>query len=181
MEAEVLEVESETYVEPMIIDLGATGDTSWYAVNDTVMGGVSEGAVEYTNDSMIFEGEVSTANNGGFTSVRSESGSMDLRDFTRVVIRMKSDGQPFTLVFADSPNWWEGQFRYDLEVPKSGWNDIEIDMEEFEFFEFMTGYPEPTGEMMMCRDRKEILYVEFMSELFEDGEFRLEVDEISFE
>ncbi len=178
---EVLELEDEPYVEPMVIDLGLSGDDTWYAVNDTVMGGVSQGEVEYTNDSMVFEGTVSTANNGGFTSVRSVSSTMDLRDYERVVVRMKSDGQPFTLVLADTPNWWEGQFRYELETTKSGWNDIEISMEDFEFFDFMTGYPEPTGEMMTRKDRKEILYIEFMSELFQDGDFRLEVDELSFQ
>ena len=175
------EVPEEPYVEPMVIDLGSNADDSWYAVNDTVMGGVSQGVVEYTNNSMVFEGEVSTANNGGFTSVRSVSGSTDLRDFDRVVIRLKSEGQPFTMVLADSPYWWEGQFRHDIEVSGSGWNDIEIDLGNFEFFEFMTGYPEPTGEMMQRKDKKEILHMEFMSELFKDGPFRLEVDSISFE
>ena len=173
--------EAEASVEPLTIDFGSTLEDSWYAVNDTVMGGVSEGIVEYSNDSMVFEGVVSTANNGGFASVRSISDSMDLRDFERVVIRMKNEGQPFTLVLADTPNWWEGQFRYDLEVEGSGWTEIAIDLNEFEFFDFSTGYPRPTGEMMKRRDRKEILYLEFMSALFEDGDFLLEVDHITFE
>lgn len=173
--------DEDAFVEPMVIDLGATSDDSWYAVNDTVMGGVSEGIVDYSSEALIFEGAISTANNGGFASVRSPSASMDLRDFERVVMRIKNEGQPFTFVLADSNQWWDGQFRYDIELEDAGWNEIAIDLRDFEFYDFSTGYPIATGETMKKRDRKNILFVEFMSALFEEGDFLLEVDHITFE
>ncbi|NCG18888.1 MAG: hypothetical protein GWP91_07745 [Rhodobacterales bacterium] len=171
----------ETVVDRMVIDLGLDGDDSWYAVNDTVMGGVSEGFVDYTDDTLVFSGTVSTDSNGGFTSVRSVSDDWDLSEYTNLVVRLKSEGQPFTLIFADSPNWWEGQFRYDIEDIEEGWNEVVIPLVDFEFYDMNTGYPESTGEKMRRGTRKNIVHMEFMSKLFEDGSFRLEVDHLTFE
>ena len=171
----------ETVVDRMVIDLGLDGDNSWYAVNDTVMGGVSEGFVDYTDDTLVFSGTVSTDSNGGFTSVRSVSDVWDLSEYTNLVVRLKSEGQPFTLIFADSPNWWEGQFRYDIEAMEEGWNEVVIPLVDIEFYDMNTGYPEPTGEKMRRGARKSIVHMEFMSKLFEDGSFRLEVDHLTFE
>jgi len=83
-------------------------------------------------------------------------------------------------VLADSPNWWEGQFRYDIRTADERWTEVEIPLSDFEFHSFNSGYPEPTGAMMRRPDRKALVHIELMSELFVDGEFRLEVDEISF-
>ena len=145
------------------------------------MGGVSEGTVDYTDSAMVFEGYVSTDNNGGFTSVRSPSSTEDLREFDRVVIRLRSEGQPFTMVLANNPYWFQGQFRLDIETEGEDWQIVEVPLGDFEMYSFATGYPEPTGEMMRKPDRKEILHMEFMSKLFEDGPFRLEVDYLAFD
>ena len=64
---------------------------------------------------------------------------------------------------------------------KRGWQIVEVPLGDFEMYSFATGYPEPTGEMMRKPDRKEILHMEFMSKLFEDGPFRLEVDYLAFD
>jgi len=40
----------------------------WSTQNDTVMGGVSSGSVGWSAGAMIFSGDLSLANNGGFTS-----------------------------------------------------------------------------------------------------------------
>ena len=54
-------------------------------------------------------------------------------------------------------------------------------MSDFELVNFSGGTPSPTGESMQVEDREEIFYMEFMSELFVDGSFRLEVDLIAFD
>ena len=41
----------------------------WYIVNDNVMGGVSQGGIEAMEKHMLFSGQLSLANNGGFASV----------------------------------------------------------------------------------------------------------------
>ena len=53
-EAEVDEAPVEEMPElsdaALVVDFGLAGERSWFAVNDTVMGGVSEGEVSYSND-----------------------------------------------------------------------------------------------------------------------------------
>jgi hypothetical protein len=43
----------------------------WSVVNDTVMGGVSTGQLAWEDAALVFTGELSMDNNGGFASVRS--------------------------------------------------------------------------------------------------------------
>jgi hypothetical protein len=57
--------------EPMAIAIEPDPRASWTAVNDAVMGGVSEGRMTRTPDGpLLFTGRVSLDNNGGFASVR---------------------------------------------------------------------------------------------------------------
>lgn len=165
----------------LVVDFGLAGERSWFAVNDTVMGGVSEGEVNYSVEGLIFTGAVSTDNNGGFTSVRSPDDNLDLQDFERVVVRMRNTGQPFTMVLPDNPYWYQGQFRYDIDTQSEDWEVVEIPLADFERYVQEGGYPTPTGEMMQPEDRAQLYYLEFMSKLFEDGPFTLEVDYIAFD
>ena len=167
--------------DAMVINFGEAGEESWYAVNDTVMGGVSSGSVTFDENSMVFEGAVSTDNNGGFASVRSPQDETDLSMYSRVLIRMKTEGQPFSMVIADNPLWYADQFKYDIVAPDEEWNTIEILFEDFEEYTIMTGYPEPTGAIMTSEDAEAIIHIELMSKQFEDGAFRLEVDYIAFD
>jgi len=43
----------------------------WFVVNDTVMGGVSSGRLGWENAALVFTGDLSLDNNGGFASIRS--------------------------------------------------------------------------------------------------------------
>lgn len=55
----------------MTVSLEPDPRVQWTAVNDAVMGGVSEGSVSRTADGrLVFEGRLSFANNGGFASAR---------------------------------------------------------------------------------------------------------------
>ena len=42
----------------------------WYVQNDTVMGGVSSSELSWNDGDVVFSGNLSTDNNGGFTSMR---------------------------------------------------------------------------------------------------------------
>ena len=90
--------ETETDVErqtiSMRIDFGQEGGSlDWQPVNDTVMGGESIGVVDYLDTVAVFEGTVSTDNNGGFVSLRSPVADYDLSPFTEVEISYKATGQ----------------------------------------------------------------------------------------
>jgi len=167
--------------EAFVINFGNEGEDGWYSVNDTVMGGVSSGNLTFGSGTMLFEGAVSTDSNGGFASVRSPTERYDLSMHDRVLIRLKSEGQPFSLIFAHNTYWWQDQFKVDIQVPDDGWHTLEIPYSAFQIFRTIGGYPTPTGIEMTPEDSREILHLELMSKLFEDGSFRLEVDFIAFD
>ena len=59
--------------KPLFDFVSGDAVAGWNVVNDTVMGGVSSGRLAVEDDVLIFSGELSLDNNGGFASVRSPS------------------------------------------------------------------------------------------------------------
>ena len=53
----------------------STGSASWYSLNDGVMGGLSSGASVPNNDYLVYKGQLSLENNGGFSQIRHDVGS----------------------------------------------------------------------------------------------------------
>jgi hypothetical protein len=72
----------------------------WGTVNDTVMGGVSSSSTIWDGGQMVFAGDLSLDNNGGFTSVR---GPIDerlgalLADATQLTVQATGDGKVYLL------------------------------------------------------------------------------------
>ncbi|QYJ79975.1 CIA30 family protein [Shewanella acanthi] len=65
---------------------------SWYSVNDTVMGGLSRSKLTISPLGYgIFSGHVSLANGGGFASVKSDFGQLDLSGFTGIYLELERD------------------------------------------------------------------------------------------
>lgn len=81
----------------------------WGAVDDVVMGGVSESGLRMQPDYGLFGGRVSIANNGGFASVRSQSLTppLDLSGYQGFRLRLKGDGQRYKLI-ARCEGAWDG-------------------------------------------------------------------------
>ncbi|MCH1930791.1 CIA30 family protein [Shewanella sp. A25] len=80
---------------------------SWYAVNDTVMGGLSRSKLTISPLGYgIFSGHVSLANGGGFASVKSDFDQLDLSGYTGIYLELDSDrGKQYkvNLKDADTP------------------------------------------------------------------------------
>lgn len=76
----------------------------WRAVNDTVMGGISQGWVE-TDDVVRFQGVLSLERNGGFASIRAPvpRGAFNEAKALRVVLRGDGRTYDLTLRRADVP------------------------------------------------------------------------------
>ena len=72
----------------------------WVAVNDGVMGGRSNGGPNIADGQLAFTGDLSLANNGGFSSVRTVDRDFDLTDATAVVLRVRGDGRRYQLRLA---------------------------------------------------------------------------------
>jgi monofunctional biosynthetic peptidoglycan transglycosylase len=73
-------------------------ESDWAPINDGVMGGVSVGAMVKGQkpDQLVFKGELSLENNGGFASVRRVMDE-DLSGIAMVRLRVKGDGRTYQL------------------------------------------------------------------------------------
>lgn len=76
---------------------GDASEPRWVAVNDGVMGGRSQGGPAVADGCLQFRGELSLANSGGFSSVRTVGQAFDFSGATAVVLRVRGDGRPYQL------------------------------------------------------------------------------------
>ena len=80
-----------------------TGDAAagWSVVNDTVMGGVSTGRLAWDDGALVFTGELSLDNNGGFASVRSPlvdpAAAAGWAERTGLAVEAQGDGRAWTV------------------------------------------------------------------------------------
>ena len=80
---------------------------TWGAVDDVVMGGVSQSQIRLSNNRAIFNGVVSTNNNGGFVSVRTKNFSppLDLSSFEGIELKVKGDGKRYKFILRSEGKW----------------------------------------------------------------------------
>ncbi len=77
----------------------------WRVVDDRVMGGRSQGNFEVNSEGLgVFEGYVTTENNGGFSSLRYNFDGLKTTGFTSVVLKLKGDGKPYQFRVKESDN-----------------------------------------------------------------------------
>ncbi len=110
----------------LIFDFNADSDmTNWYVVDDGVMGGLSQGQFRLNAEGHgEFSGDVSLDNNGGFSSIRFYSETLDLRGKTKFVLRVKGDGKGYQ--FRSKKNS-KHYYSYVYKMQTSGdWETIEV-------------------------------------------------------
>jgi len=109
-----------------IFNFTKTSDlTNWYAINDGVMGGLSQGNFTLNEaGNGVFSGMVSLENNGGFSSVRYKIGYTDISGKTTVVIRLKGDGKKYQFRLKQNS---DDRYSFVSHFQTSGdWETIEI-------------------------------------------------------
>jgi NADH dehydrogenase [ubiquinone] 1 alpha subcomplex assembly factor 1 len=68
----------------------------WKIVDDRVMGGKSQGDFSVNSDGFgVFEGYVTTENNGGFSSLRYNFDGIKTSGFEFIVLKIKGDGKSY--------------------------------------------------------------------------------------
>ena len=79
----------------------------WGAVDDVVMGGVSQSGIRLADGRAVFSGIVSTDNNGGFASVRTRNFStpLDLSDYAGIEIKVTGDGKRYKFIMRCEGKW----------------------------------------------------------------------------
>ncbi|KAK4399270.1 hypothetical protein Sango_1402500 [Sesamum angolense] len=107
----------------------------WGALDDVVMGGVSESTFqidpnggENGGPTGIFRGVVSTTNNGGFTSIRTRNFSIpeDLSAYDGLELRIKGDGRRYKLIVRTSRDWDTVGYTMGFDTVKDQWQSVRL-------------------------------------------------------
>jgi uncharacterized surface protein with fasciclin (FAS1) repeats len=119
------------------MDSEAQAAKTWYAVNDTVMGGVSKGRVALNADGHLeFTGDLSLKNNGGFASIRSRD-TADLLDGNNTInVRLRGDGRMYYLSLRDKDRRMASSHRYPVQTKAGQWMDVSVQLDQFEYTRF---------------------------------------------
>ncbi|ELR96214.1 CIA30 family protein [Gloeocapsa sp. PCC 73106] len=104
----------------------------WGAVDDVVMGGVSESQIRLVRDRAIFSGNVSTANNGGFASVRTRNFStpLDLSAYKGISLRLQGDGKRYKFIMRCEGKWDGIAYCYSFDTIYNFSQTIDIPFSE---------------------------------------------------
>ena len=73
----------------------------WQIVVDGVMGGRSTGALSQADENLLFYGETSLQNNGGFSSIRARVPAGAVAGYDALRIRVKGDGRTYIIGASD--------------------------------------------------------------------------------
>ncbi|MGB1636899.1 MAG: CIA30 family protein, partial [Flavobacteriales bacterium] len=111
---------------------------TWRPLNDGVMGGMSTGRIVWAEESLVWGGATSLANNGGFASIRSPWGETNLTGMTQVVVVCRGYGGPFKLTLETSERWWM-PYAYTSFEPSSEWEEIVLHLPDFQWSQAQMG------------------------------------------
>jgi len=118
----------------VLLNLADAGEVaSWTTVNDPVMGGKSTARIESGNGGLVFSGNISLENNGGFASARGPQDPDIGRRATgakSIGVRALGDGKTYLLKVGAAGQPWSYVQRFGTEagVPRS----YELPVENFE-------------------------------------------------
>lgn len=145
------------------------GLNNWRIVNDNVMGGVSKSNL-YLNESgnLIFSGDVSLDNNGGFASCRLAIDNVSLEGISSFKIRVKGDGN--TYKFRVSERYSSINYSSNFKTIKEKWVEINIPLEKLE--PTFMGYYSSRAPRLKIENMKSI---GFLISDKQEGSFNLEI------
>lgn len=155
-----------------LFDFTAASDIEkWRIVVDGVMGGRSTGQLEQQQDTLVFTGETSLENNGGFSSIRAPIPTGSLVGFDALRIRIKGDGRTWIFGARGQSRMGADSYWSQFETRAGEWQTVTVPIIEMVRQYFGTpikGSLEPSG----------VRGVEFYIYDKQAGPFRMEVDEI---
>ncbi len=101
---------------------------TWGALDDVVMGGVSASSMQWQGEAALFAGYVSTANSGGFASVRTRNFEppLNLTGSTGIELQVKGDGQRYKFLIRDEDSWDSLAYAYSFDTVPDQWMTVRI-------------------------------------------------------
>ena len=128
----LMQAVAEKPLQPLLDFAGPDASQKWQAVNDGVMGGVSDGRFKITADkTMEFSGRLSLENNGGFASVRTKPADFDIQSGDTLVVRVKGDGREYVLNIYTKSRRMAFSYRAPLPTTKDEWTEVSVPLDEF--------------------------------------------------
>ena len=119
-------------LRPLVDFAGPDAAQEWQAVNDGVMGGVSDGRFKVTDDETLeFFGTLSLENNGGFASVRTKPTKLDIQAGDTLVVRVQGDGRDYVLNLYTKSRRMAFSYRAPLPTTNDEWTQVEIPLADF--------------------------------------------------
>ena len=128
---------SEPISKPLAEFSDESASKQWLSVNDSVMGGVSEGGFRITDENtLVFSGNLSLENRGGFTSIRTRPAELGLDGYERIALRLKGDGRTYYLNLMTTSRSSASSYRAPIETQKGKWQEVRVDLKEFVYTSF---------------------------------------------
>lgn len=142
---------------------------TWKSINDGVMGGLSKGSPLISNKRLLFKGEISLENNGGFSSIRTSGKTHDLSDYDGIEIRVRGDGRKYYLTARANGRrmlaYWS-----PIQPPKGKWTVIRVPFKSF----YATYFGKKIPALKL--NTKKVTSVGFMLYDKKAGPFAIEID-----
>ena len=153
-----------------------SADDSWRSINDNVMGGISEGGSEVSPEgTLVFSGNLSLENRGGFASIRSKSSELGLQNGDQLVVRVRGDGRQYFLNLHVPTKRMAFSYRASIDTEADQWQEITIPLSEF----YGTSFGRRVSDAKL--NPEEINSLGFLIADKQDGPFNLEIDWIKVE
>ncbi len=158
---------------------------TWGAVDDVVMGGVSESTIRLVENMALFSGNVSTANSGGFASVRTKNFQtpLNLAGYAGIELRVKGDGKRYKFFIRTDPKWDGVAYSHSFDTEPHSWINVRIPFDTLiPVFRAKTmDFAEPLDSSKITSFQLMLSKFEYNKELnpkFEAGGFALQVESI---
>lgn len=147
------------------------GSKEWFSVNDNVMGGVSQGGAKITAEkTLLFSGELSLKNNGGFSSIRSPLIEISFENYKGISLRVKGDGRLYYVNLYTNINIPAGSYRASVQTIPGKWLEFFLPFSDFQATSFGRSIP-----FFPSLNKNRIQRMGFMAADKKQGRFALEV------
>jgi len=149
-------------------------EPNWQNVDDGVMGGLSESCFTAQSESVVFTGNVSLENNGGFASAYLLAEPFDLSAYTGICVRVRGDGKRYGFTLVTPVNGKEQIHRAYFFAQSRLWQEVYMPFSGFQ--------PKRRGRVLSPDIRPNLEQVLKMGFIIADkqaGRFALQIEKIS--
>ncbi|MEM9364318.1 MAG: CIA30 family protein [Bacteroidota bacterium] len=158
-------------------DFGSKKDgIDWKPIDDGVMGGLSKGNVNLTENTLNFYGEVSLDNYGGFTSVKSPFGNYNLSGLKKVIVRYRTEGQSISISLENSEQFFRPYYKLLLPETDGEWKTLELNVSDFKQYNL----GQVTETSITDEFLENVKRIGFITSKKSAGKFNIEVDYLNF-